>query len=401
MHLLLQDDKIKRVARDVCVSILLFPPPIMDQFKLFQVICLVSAALITARLVYQQLRRKKQLNVQEGAAILLLLIFWFSIFIPDVAAGDVHGGVILYLGRLLLFCSLMKGKTETELIGLCRVLAMYVFALIVLNFFFLVALPEGIIPPGEASWQRQDILLNVNSYTFYYVFAYGVASVGFRNDKRMPLIVLSLFAVEAASLLAHGKDTSETGVILLVATFISYVGRGFINRRSQATINRVVVVLAAATFTLVIVLGSWKWISELLAAAGLGSNTLTSRMEIWGNALDQIKSRGLRWGSGTGVAKFTIGDGGMPRSAHNMYLQILYYGGIIALVAYTSLLSFPLLEKPRHLSEDVWVTVCSCILLYVVLFFVEQNVLFEGPLYLVLMVLLKPKQAPTNKECIC
>lgn len=395
-----QNHKLANWTFLVVLSLSVCLPPILDGVKIVQVL---NLAIIVILLIIIFKKSPDWLFITDKISaiyIICFLIFILSMLLPDYLQGDIHGGRILFSARLTLFAAILMKFPKRPLLSFFKTLALYLNSLVILNFLCLVFLKNGIITPYGVHWQRQDILLNANSYAFYYIFTFCITLLAFQKGKRPNPLVCGLLLIEYISLQILAPKSSDTGILIVIGMILYYASRcwlGDYNPRPMAIAAVSAVVIA---MVLLLVLHNGSWLSSALAGLGIDTNTLLNRMEIWQDAATKIFKRGIVFGSGTGVESFAIGDGGLDRSAHNEYLQILYYGGLFAFIPFLALVFSPIILNPQKRSFAFWNTAAAGIVFYLILFFVEQKVFFEGPLYLVLLMAVKfaPSEQPVEQS---
>ena len=369
------------MSQIICIF-LLFPPPIIESFKIGQ---LLLGALTFATFGYVTWKSKISLFCSEGSLIAFvpLVAYVLSFGIPDILQIDIHGSKLIFSARILLFFELVFCSGEHEIKEGIKILAYYLFGIIALNYISEILLPNGIIPSTERSWQRQHILANANSYIFFFVIAFFAAVCSFQKQKRPSLFVCVLLIIEACSLLHFGQErTSDTGLLILVVMAFWYLCRTIMGSRNIGSplLTLMFLILLCIAFVDVMFRKEDSLFIHALLSAGINPDTLLRRAEIWQNALTAIQSNHFL-GAGTGIDQFSIGDGGLSRTAHNTYLQVMYYGGIVGLVSFLFPSLYVLLSNDGKKSRTLYVVGVTIVFLLIA-FMVEQKPFFEPYLYL-------------------
>lgn len=269
-------------------------------------------------------------------------------------------------------------KEKKDVIFDVRVLRDYFTATIACNIIHQLVFPYGfnVILTGL---QRYYLMGNANSFIFAFVIALMLSafySTATRNKMGIHTLILCIMEV-IAYFLCIGS-TSTTGILCVVAYtgFIILLQFDFIRQAMISSVKRFRVILIIVAFIFVFLVTT-DYVSDFLVLIGMNESDIMnfqSRMYLWNNALQKIK-KSLIFGNGVLDGNFVVSLTGRMRSAHNNYLQILYYSGLLGLIIYFVAIFKTIgeLKRKKILNNDMYAVYSASILIVLIGYFVEQN----------------------------
>lgn len=402
--------KIDRALLFLCLSFILLPAPILeytnsDLWSILNISTLI--ACLIAFIIY--CRKGIHNSFKSIAAVLFVLLMFASILVPNAMYGVESRGYVVVVARILLaYFAFVHLRNVNQLSDFVRVFAAYCFMLLLLNFISELLFPEGIIAASWESWQPYYVLTNANSFIFYYLFFVALIIFAFSNKMRRSGVVILVLVTMIASFLILGDATSEAGLICVALLLLIYASPLYAVVLRLMGNGYLICLVWIIFFIAIVVLGCSSWIVDLLNYVGFDASTLVSRNEIWRYALGVIaQNNGL--GAGTAITQFSYGDGGFARSAHNTYLQIMYYGGVLGIISFFAA-AFPSFST-SHISNTQYLSLQRALRLVIVMFaltfFVEQKPFFTPYYYLLLLtplfgdynLLIKNKYLKDKSKC--
>ena len=216
----------------------------------------------------------------------------------------------------------------------------YLLVLVLINIISQVLLPNGFVSNYKAVYSVQStyFLSNFNSFGFVYILAIVMNAMNAfsRKESYKRTIAVGLLEIASLSIINKAQDSFTSLIVVILITTIvileQFKGRWIINRLIKHI--RTIIIMIIVGFLFILLFGS-TFISNYLISLGKDFMGLTLRMEIWKNALNEILKSPI-FGHGLGKPEFAYSSqwGGLIRTAHNNYLQLLFYDGLVGLILY-------------------------------------------------------------------
>lgn len=366
--------------------VLIFPPPgVLNSFtigSLFFTLRYFQAAVVAAWFALLFCMTLKVLIVHYRRVFTILASFWafcLVIIIDDIMSNELPTGPGLLLLQIGLFAViLVRVDYMGRLHGFLRILYFYCYALLICNLFSTIVYPGGLSKGDE--WQPIYFLLNANSFAFEYLFIFVVGACYMqRKGKRRAVSVIILLLIELITYLILEPKSSLTGELLVLLSFaiycfggkLSWLGNGIKYLISIGIVQLLLLMLAYLR----------EFIVSFFSFFNISATSFLARIEIWNYAVQRVLSSPPA-GVGSSIIQFSLGDGGRPRSAHNMYLQISHYSGLLGLTLWLypiiAVLAPRILDDVKNYMERRFLR--FSLVAYLILFVVEQNV-FSAEFY--------------------
>lgn len=376
------------------------PIPILTElypqiYDLSNIVGVFLMGLITLLYVLKKAFR----NLKIPRTILLICLYWAYLGLTVAFNG---GSVLSCLLRFIQVCGLFSFlsllKTKEKVNKFIGVFYVYLALLVCLNVVTQIVIPTGIIQPSGTSWQPQYILKNANSFVFYYLFALILGTISSIMKKgKVSISVFCLSVIEIFSFYLCGGNGSSTGLVIIVCSLFGLlcVEFGWFKTFRKLFYRYTYGILFVfITFLIYIILFPVHTIIFGVLQFITGESvSLLARVVIWQTAWTEILKAPL-FGHGTAMVEFvySVFEGEL-RSAHNNFLQIFYFGGIIAIVIYLAIIITS--AKAVHRSYIHNIKFISLffvfLILYLLIFMVEQQPLFmDFYYYLIISVMVLP-----------
>ena len=393
--------RIDRACLYVVISFVLLPPPILENINdgLWSIINL-SAVAICAVYFLLFVRDFSLRKVHHPVGILLISLVFLSIFIPNMINGVETRGYALVYARVLLAFFLFEHLFARGLLTFfVKIFASYCLCLLAANLISQIVYPQGVVPSSWESWQPLYVLTNANSFVFYYLFFVAMAVAAYSKSKKRSITVIVSLLVMLMTFSMLGESTSAAGLLVVAFILVAYLTPLFdvLLRAMQRGIAVFTVIVVL--FVLIIIVGQSEWVMDFLNLIGVDTSTLVARTEIWNRALEVI-SHNQGFGAGTEVSQFSSGDGGLARSAHNTFLQILYYGGVLGLLAFFASMLPVFVEKNSTplLDNRLLCSLRLFVVTFALMFLIEQKPFFAPYYYLLLLIPMLACEGSSDSE---
>lgn len=309
------------------VIIAFLEPPLFSQIKIVDSFWLVLKVVAAVYSCVTLFRRKDKISIQQ----IMLALFQLSfVFATILYGGDVWISVKTIAFNLILYLfidQMVRNKNHAIIKTLNNTLFMY----IIINAILLVFFQDGFGPYINGYVITADSRLNFlgkdNALIFIFIFAItlSVMSYGKSALRTKMIIAITLF-----TMVFVWSGTGLLGIFLLVIYLLFIQGRKadrFLNF-GKLTVAYIFIYFGLVIFR---VQDNFSWLIEDILHKDV---TLTGRTYLWDSALLYISQR--PW-TGYGISEIgMIERHGSYYSPHNLILQILISGGIVALILFLS-----------------------------------------------------------------
>ena len=371
------------------LAFMFFPPDLLrvdERFEFLYKIINYSSWLLAICIVifcgtFYLGKRKKNIDAKS---LLLLLFFLILIFSTLLSGNDIRAILMFSTKVIMLDFLLYHLYCRGKLILFLRNLYFYLFIMVTCNLASQILSPNGIVQSSGANWQPYFICANANNYVFIYIFALAIGSiVEFKVYNKIKIDVYLLWVIELVSMLM--SDTSTGLLAVLFAGLYLFV---IIKTPIKKLLKRPRTILAILIigFFYFVYFNNGDMISIYIKRFIGEDVSYEARVYIWQTAVQNIKLHPLL-GYGMGVADLAHDALGLTRSAHNNYLQILLEGGFIGILIYILFVYRCLVDivKQKSIISDLKFLQVYFVIIYLIVFFVEQNPIFIGFYFLLLL----------------
>jgi O-antigen ligase len=293
---------------------------------------------------------------------------------------------LLKIFAFLLFINYGKEKGRLHNYISCMSNVFSIF--IIINIVGQIVFPNGFYQTLAAEggywqdWASIYFLGNDNTFCIQYLFYLAIIvlnSVLKNNHVNIWGIVMILLC-DLSVVIAWTASGIVGCLVLTIALFIyrSKTLSTFVLKHYKTWLFAIVVF-----FVVVVCLQATDWVSFITGALHKDI-TLSGRTIIWAQYMPVIAENPLLGYGTSNSAMITFS--GMQRSCHNQYLQIMLYGGVLALIAYVSMIWVSVKTIHRLKINAATLIVFAAVLLQTFVLMIEQNV-FNIRIYVLLYVL--------------
>ena len=327
-------------------------------------ICRVCTCVI---ILYKTVFRRKKIAKVPMYIIVLEGFFCFSTIIKG---GDVQGFIVQSVS-IIAFCLLISNEIKENLLMVCKAMFYSLSTLILIHLIFLIIYPNGL-----------------GYDTVYYNEIYFLASKNGLIKFMLPAIVSGLLFSE----ISKGKILKRVWIIIIICLCICIISESMtsvigilvcliinflpnLNKIKNMRLDFQKIFLLVFTLsivgTLIEVNGGFVNILKLFVQGDKLSN-YTARITIWQEAIKKILlSPIIGYGMPKNGGHIIIN--GKPMYAHNGYLEILLYGGIIGFALFVVILKKFLFVKSRYLNKEI-ICVASGIVAFLIMMLTETHI---------------------------
>lgn len=324
----------KNIATMVFLITPFFRPTIINDYSSFAFLKTVFSLWLLASCVSAVIRfvtRNGKIDLFLTGIIIMLFVFYISTILHN---GDVFDATIdsaMLLSAALIVGTLNENEVEAFLACLVGIVLFLVAAELVMRVLF----PNGIYTSdGSVRWILENGSLQ-SRWCFILVFA----SCALDHMRMAKLGLLSLFATSASAILILQLSSATSFIAFIVeVVIIFFAGNAWLQR--VLTCRKVSVVILILTLATVF-FRVFDFLPYEAIATFLGKDlryssgaTFTGRTYIWDSVIDSItQSPWLGYGYQQFVATDLIQFYSQTNfsSAHNLWLQIAFQGGLIGL----------------------------------------------------------------------
>lgn len=304
--------------------------PLAPLKSIFSIWLLVACVAIAIRFVM----RNGRIGLFLSGLVLTLSMMFASTLIHGGLYYDALVNSAMLLGTALFVLSLNKNEVKAFFLALVWLL----FVLMAIELIFRILMPQGIyLDNGTSRWILQNGSLQ-SRWCFILVFASAVLDL-LNYGRNSRLFYLSAFLSIALSI--QLASATSTVALILELLFLVFVGNAWMEQ--VITCRRVSIVMFVLLLAIVLLrIADYLPYNEIAALLGkdltyMRGATFTGRTYIWDAVIEAISQSpllgyGYQQLVASGIYQFysqTDFD-----SAHNLFLQIVYQGGLFALAAF-------------------------------------------------------------------
>jgi O-antigen ligase len=338
-----------------CMMSLLFVPflkpetvgmfPVID--SIFNVCRIISAFIIL--LMYMSRGKTSKIMAY---IITLSFVFFLSTWLNR---GDLEQCFKTYT-TIVVFGMLIEIEVCRDVLSLLRCLRRLLALFVFVNFISILLFPDG-----------------------FYILHAGFLSTGWFLGYKNSIMTYILPCICVSLLYAHftaGRITNGTAVILAISVYsiihvwsaVSLVGIFIVvffitiiyKHNFSAVFNmRNYLIVVTIFFVLVIVLGVQRHFSFFIEQILDKDLTFTGRTDIWEKAIFYITQFPV---IGSGIEYFELIQTKIGESStHDMYLEIMYRGGVVALLVFLAII-YAVSKRLNHRKRSEFVNILSCVI---------------------------------------
>ncbi len=267
---------------------------------------------------------------------LISLMYLFQGISTMIMAPQLVMGFAKTAIKSMTFCYLIdSGLRRKKSIEFVNVLVWYLLIVITLNFFTLIIFPNGMYSAGAYSanylmgYDNSHIRWQLPALVLSYIYATIVCG---KIDRRT--LFLGGVVIASTLLIESGTATIAIGLFVIGVFVVELnIKKGTFKIINALTPVSAVIIGIIGSFIVIdatISNNSFNLLSSIIEYFGKDS-TLSGRDVIWINALNWI-SQNLIWGMGYETEEMVsmrlVGRIGYGSSPHNLFLEILYNGGV-------------------------------------------------------------------------
>lgn len=327
----------KTIATMVFLIMPYFRPTIINDWSsltflktIFSLWLLASCAVAVMRFI----TRNGKIDLFLMGIVMMLFIFNISTILHNGDAYDAMIDSAMLLSAALIVTTLSENEVESFLSSLVGI----VLFLVVAELIMRVLMPNGIYTyNGSVRWILENGSLQ-SRWCFILVFA--ACALDYMRMAKLGL--LSIFAVLASTILVVQLSSATSFVAFIIEVGIIFLaGNAWMQR--VLTCQKVNIIILILTF-LIVFLRVFDFLPYEVIATFLGKDlryssgaTFTGRTYIWDSVIGSIAQS--PW-FGYGHQQFVVTDliqfysQTNFSSAHNLWLQIAFQGGLAGLCCY-------------------------------------------------------------------
>lgn len=308
---------------------------------------------------------------------LLLIAVQGILFISTVVNNLPLKDTILRLVSITCIVLLINFMSERDSRKVLETVLVCMAILVFINFVSILLYPEGLYNIG--SERNYYFLGHVNSIIYYVLPALVTALLLWRDGggRVMKLLCIGVIAIGIITELVVWSATSLVGIAVFILLLVGR--RLWENRR---VVNVFSAFLAASGTTLLILFFQIQYQFQFFIENILRrSMDFTRRLRMWELTIRYIREK--PW-MGYGVEDITIRalKIGGP-NAHNLFLELLYQGGIAEIIIWLLAMFCLMVELRRDKNSFAYIVISAAIMCVMVMSITESS-LGQTTLYLLL-----------------
>lgn len=362
----------------IFVTLLFFKPGILNYVSSLGLIDFAYSVLLLVcctMIIFFRVLKKDPYSM-----VFYFAIFALTILIPTYINGQSIGQVAYTFFTLLCLCIYIEQGMKYNPKKFLKYMYMTLFLLLLINLVLMIAYPNGLYMT-EYYHNKFFFLSAKNGFIGIVLPTMVLGLINYHVFKSIKMA--NLITISVISIVTMVYSKSSTGISVLVFLFLQVI---FINRKS-AFLKRfkyvfwalIIISLSVALFRIQNIFGSF--IEEIFGK----SVDLSGRVDIWDIAINMIKQKPLM-GYGANLTTGQILIKQTYYYSHNLILEIIVSGGIIALFALGNLF-YQVIKKIRKnvvLHSGLWFVLMG-IICFLVVSITEAPLTTKG-LYMLLVL---------------
>jgi O-antigen ligase len=238
--------------------------------------------------------------------------------------------LIIILSVVLITDYALKNNSKNFITACAIFFTAYIF----INFASIILYPDGlyIVDDVKSYW----FLGHKNSYVKYMIIAilFNFLRIRFEN-KKVDLSIIALLIISFVSVLLVDSSTSIIGLSIISLYFII---PWFFNKFSKSAYKIYVIITCILCF-LILILGVQNNFSYIIENVFDRDASFTGRTIIWKANMEDISKQPIL-GHGIESVDLRIERAWYVEAvnAHNLYLEILYQGGLLLFISFIAII---------------------------------------------------------------
>ena len=244
-----------------------------------------------------------------------------------------------------------------------KCVAHWAWFLLFLNFLIDLLIPAGVYAD---EWGNEYTFLSLaNSMEIYWIPFFAFCMYQSYNYSKIFLPKIAVFLVFV--FIPSYNHTCDTGILLVVFMCLVSLGIVYIKSNKKLLLPIWPVIYGIGIVLVIIIVGSTK-IFPFLS----NYNTLMIRIGLWKNAIKQLEMSPII-GFGVGSTdEILFYNQWRNYSPHNMYIMILLWGGVLALICFIWALIYA--TKGKKINDKAYAFFIISFISYLIYLLMEVNV---------------------------
>ena len=279
--------------------------------------------LVVFVLVFRLIVHHRRLSFPLIHACIFIGVAFISSYIGKVDLHRVFSYAILFIGFILI----IEDGIRTDIVNLIRAMSIFFRILIVANFIFICLFPNGF----SIEYGVQYYMFGNYNTTIRKVMPGLIASLiySFYKKGKISVWFYIIYGLMLAFSLYVGSATTIVGLFIFLIPILLYLytGKQGIFKYHYFFCGSIVITVV---FAILQNFSTFRFLEVFITQILKKDMTLSSRTTVWANALSLIKENWF-WGYGqvdTDINRQLLG----AATAHNVFLDMLYYSGIVGLI---------------------------------------------------------------------
>lgn len=277
------------------------------------------------------------------ALLLFIVLILFSTLLNDAASVNIFIKSFMKIVSLALFIDWVIEYNSKNII---RGLYYSLYIVILINFLTIVIYPNGLY---SGSYINNWFLGYDNTHIFWYIPALVLSLINLKfKGKKIDILTIVLFVIISYSVYYCFSANSVVAYTL----FLAYL---FLNKYINKFVNSKVCFIAfLLLFIFIVILRVQNIFSWLIVDILHKDLSFTGRTIVWDNTIKLIKEKFVfGYGMEEGIIVSQKLGNAHYVHAHNTLLDVLYKGGIIALVPFMSYIYLSILKLYKKRENEI------------------------------------------------
>lgn len=306
--------------------------------------------------------------------------------------GNIKNAVSSYM-CVMAICMIVYSMAIDNYDTVLNCIAGYLTVLALLNLITQIMFPMGLLQIISI-WEDEIglwILGGVNTTVSFALPATILQCIRYERSHKLMCIVWA--AISSSTIIIADSATGLVGLVVFLSMFFI---RKILKLESVSRVFNIntYVIISAIIIIMFLLIGNFSIFEKIIVDILGRDMTLTTRTEIWDKVKDEIVQN---WIFGHGIPvldEFRRAYG--ASHLHDYYLQLLYQGGVVTLLAFCWLLNICRKKLYLNRKSDIAHTLSAGIFGFLIMFISEvYDTQYLLPFYILLMLSLS--YSPTKQ----
>jgi len=328
---------------------------------------------------------------ETKSIVFFIIIFFIALMFSSIINKESIAHTFYTLFQLSVLCIYTSKILKTKDKKFIKIAFFLLFCIVLLNFIFMIMFPNGIY--STQYYYNKIYFIGSKNGFFSIIILLAVLTKICFNEK---IIGKKFFIISnILSIITMLISNSSTGIlafgIFLLINFLKLSKRTFFLLYKYAIALCLIISIAVSVFRI------QNYAANLIYKTFGKTTTLTGRTYIWDSAMKMIYKKPIL-GYGLNLKNGLIKQGKTYYYSHNLILEIIISGGIIAVICFFNILLYMAgkIKKASKYNSNEY-CILAAIISYMIMGITEAPITAKA---LYLLIILSVYYSNEKKECV-